>query len=300
MSAISRGNFIMNKPVVNDPDEENFYYENRTIDNKYIYIYYSNDLSQERLNYDIHSIKGSIKSNNKNQDSYTNGSYSNIFLKKKEKLIAKNGGMNENSLSYIRTNESGDDKINEDRRQNKREYKFTSKKPPTSNNSKERNVNNTKFFYKAKSNNSSSDYISNISQEKYLSPKTNYNFQNEYVIKDYSKPSDSINSEKSIKSSFNETGQTSVHLYLQRRHTESQQKLLRLKNEQIQREKSEVKDRPTISKNSKKIVERLVNNKMDVFDRLTSKKNEVKKQEEISKIIEITNKHTNKPNVNLI
>ncbi len=50
-------------------------------------------------------------------------------------------------------------------------------------------------------------YISNISQDKCLSPKTNYNFQNEYVIKDYSKPSDSIHSEKSIKSSFAETGQ---------------------------------------------------------------------------------------------
>jgi hypothetical protein len=55
-----------------------------------------------------------------------------------------------------------------------------------------------------------------------------------------------------------------------------------LKNEQIQREKSEVKDRP-ISKNSKRIVERLVNNKMDIVERLTSKKNEVKKKKKFQK-----------------
>jgi hypothetical protein len=142
----------------------------------------------------------------------------------------------------------------------------------------------------------STNIPNNLIQERILSPKTNYNFINEFMNKSINQIDSVATSEKSRKSSFAESGQSSVHLYLQRRHTEAQQKLLRLKSDKIKRESDEIKDRPTISKNSQKIANKLSSNQ-NVVQRLTNKRNDTKKQEEISKIFDLNDKSQSKPTV---
>ncbi len=102
----------------------------------------------------------------------------------------------------------------------------------------------------------------------------------------------------SIHSSDSHVMYTSVDMYLQRRHTETQQKLKKLKEEKINKEFEELRDRPQISKKSKMIVDRLITNKQNVFDRLTSKCDQRKKTENLYKIQEINNKNTSKPAIN--
>ncbi len=218
-----------------------------------------------------------------------NGSYSNIFIKKKSSKITRNGAGNDNSISYIKTNESNNEIniIDEDVRLN---TKSSDKYRPPIDNKIIRNK--SVGSMKTKSTNIPNNIINN----RILSPKTNYNFQNEFMNKSINQIESVAHSEKSRKSSFAESGQSSVHLYLQRRHTEAQQKLLKLKSEKIKRESEEIKDRPTISKKSQKIAEKLSSNQ-NVVDRLTNKRNETKKQEEISKIFEINNKSQTKPTV---
>ena len=73
---------------------------------------------------------------------------------------------------------------------------------------------------------------------------------------------------------------------------------MKIKNEKILDEIKEVKDRPRISSNSKKIVENLGNKNANVFDRLTSKANNRKKEMEMIKLEEMNNKNTDKPMIN--
>lgn len=91
--------------------------------------------------------------------------------------------------------------------------------------------------------------------------------------------------------------ETSVSNYLQRRHNESQQKIMKIKNEKIINEIKELRDRPNISAKSRKIVENSHHINANVFDRLTNKSQSRKKQLEIKKLEEMNNKNTEKPKV---
>lgn len=93
--------------------------------------------------------------------------------------------------------------------------------------------------------------------------------------------------------------ETSVSDYLQRRHNQSQQKIMKIKNEKMMEEIKELRDKPRISANSRKILE---NNRgsdpsENVFDRLTNKSYDRKKALELKKLEEINNKNTEKPKV---
>jgi len=93
----------------------------------------------------------------------------------------------------------------------------------------------------------------------------------------------------------NSNNQTSVNDYLLRRHLESKEKIEQIKNNKFRDEVKELKDRPSISANSKKIVENFGNKNMNVFDRLTNNNN--KKEMEIKKLEEFYNQNSNKPKV---
>lgn len=90
--------------------------------------------------------------------------------------------------------------------------------------------------------------------------------------------------------------ETSVNHYLQRRHTEAQEKLMKLKLEKQKKEILELRDRPKISENSKRIVERITNG-VNVYDRLTNKNNQRRKDEEIRRLETLT-KPVSKPCIN--
>jgi hypothetical protein len=140
--------------------------------------------------------------------------------------------------------------------------------------------------------------LTRIQQDKCLSPKSNFKFDNELLSRCAS--SDKLSWDgKSIKSGSveDDTGYSSVHYYLQRRHTEAQSKLLRLKEEQLRKENEHMRDRPKISKNSKRIVDNLRENRMNVFDRLTSPHHQSKKMEEITNLKELNDKTVGKPKV---
>jgi hypothetical protein len=231
--------------------------------------------------------KQSLRSN---EGLKSNGSYSNLFMKKKVNQSTRNGA-GENSLSYIKTNESNNEMniIDEDVRMNTK-LSENKHRPPSGKKISQRG----KSAEIKKATSKSTNMTKNIAQDRILSPKTNYNFKNDFINKSINQIESSAPSEKSRKSSFAESGQSSVHLYLQRRHTEAQQKLLKLKTEKIKQETEEVRDRPAISKNSQKIAKKLSSNQ-NVVERLTNKRNDTKKQEEISKIFEINNKCQNKP-----
>jgi hypothetical protein len=93
----------------------------------------------------------------------------------------------------------------------------------------------------------------------------------------------------------NSNNQTSVNEYLLRRHLESKEKLEQIKNNKFRDEVKELKDRPSISANSKKIAENFGNKNMNVFDRLTYNNN--KKEMEIKKLEDFHNHNLNKPKV---
>lgn len=148
-----------------------------------------------------------------------------------------------------------------------------------------------------------------LSLNRNLSPKSDFKFNNQLLIKSKStakiktiKSKDKSTNDKNNDSLYTLDSQacfSSVNGYFQRRHAEAQDKLQKLKTEQMKKENEEIRDRPAISKNSKKIVEKLINNNTkNVFDRLTSKANERKKTEEIKKIEETTTKVKDKPSIN--
>jgi hypothetical protein len=202
-------------------------------------------------------------------------------------------------------------------------------------------INNKKS---ARDSNAISFDLNNLSQDKILSPKTNYKFTNNiiercksqeklrtvskekffehqnqnlnYLPRDSSRNSQRGNSlrnsqrgnsqransqERRKNDSFNTQESqnfTSVDYYLQRRHTEAQEKLQRLKTEKMKKEEAELRDRPKISKNSQKIVQNLVQSNGNVIDRLTSGSYNRKKAEKINQIEEINRKTLDKPKIN--
>ncbi len=174
----------------------------------------------------------------------------------------------------------------------------------------------------------------NLSYDRILTPKSNYNFNNKFnprpnnartinsrdssvernnksrksnykTLKNavsLSKEKKNSQSIRSKQSSFDNSvskinNQSSVNNYLTRRHQETQQKLMKIKNENVLQELKEVKDRPIISHNSRKILESKGHAKTNVFDRLTSKSHNRKKEMEIKKLEEMNNKNTLKPKV---
>lgn len=156
--------------------------------------------------------------------------------------------------------------------------------------------------------NNSSNYLDISNIDKNLSPKSNFNFSNKLVSQTNSSKKSKPPQSKNIRiinhdneyindSTMNYSGITSVDNYFQRRHLQTQEKLIKLKNEQIKKEKEHLRDRPRISENSRKIIDRITNN-ADVFERLTNKNQERKKLEEIQKIEEINNKNKEKPEIN--
>ncbi len=180
------------------------------------------------------------------------------------------------------------------------------------------------------------DSINNLSYDRILTPKSNYNFSNKFnTNKQNSRTIDSRNNTEGMncslkKSNFNtlknavslnkenrnnkkrissrqssfdkslnkNNNQTSVNNYLVRRHQEAQNKLMKIKNDNIIQEFKEIKDRPLISENSKKILENNCHSKINVFDRLTSKSHNRKKETELKKLDEMNNRNTLKPKVN--
>jgi len=132
------------------------------------------------------------------------------------------------------------------------------------------------------------------------SQKSNYKtLKNAVSLKKEKRNSATIKSKKSSfdNSLHNINNQTSVNFYLVRRHQETQQRLMKIKNDNITQELKEIKDRPKISDNSKKIIEKSVHSKVNVFDRLTSKSHNRKKELEIKKLEKMNNKNTLKPKV---
>ncbi len=197
------------------------------------------------------------------------------------------------------------------------------------------NRNNTSSNKNKSGQNSNSNSIDliNLSQDKTLSPKSNFKFSNnllnrcksterlQTVNKEEARKIKNINNIKSLNninslnrdssrnnsmekkknesfSTLDSQNFTSVDLYLQRRHTEAQEKLQRLKLEKMNKEEAELRDRPKISKNSQKIVENLVKSNGNVFERLTSGSHSRKKTESMNKIEEINCKNFDKPKIN--
>lgn len=73
--------------------------------------------------------------------------------------------------------------------------------------------------------------------------------------------------------------------YWQRRESATKERLNKIKNEKFQKEQNELQDRPKISKNSQRIVDRLRSKSTEkVFDRLSNGADIRKKQDEVRKI----------------
>ena len=269
------------------------------------------DLSQERLDFERpqKSVKQAPQQSHQQVKSLTqNKSYSDIFLKKKDinrstsrdkraKIQNINNKYSKQETFYENSNYCQTQQV-QDASTSPNLFNLPTPK------------NNTR---KINSSNSNSIDLSHLSQEKILSPKTNYKFENNILsrCKSASKLNSSIKTSKNCAASkktnestctIESSCATSVNPYFQRRHTEAQEKLMRLKNEQIKKETQHIRDRPQISKNSKKIVENLIRNDGRknsglVFDRLTSKIHERKRTEEIHNIDEL-HKFSNKPIIN--
>jgi len=195
---------------------------------------------------------------------------------------------NENNNNYVNTplfnNNNISPKIN---------YKFDNKyvinqmkykKTNTNTNSNSNNLRNT-----------SRDY-SNLQLQ--INPISNYHSINSNKNNSNNKKIVSKNSsfEKSINPLIN---QSSINEYMQKRHFDSQQKMEHIKNDLLRKELKELKDRPSISYNSKKIAEKIGNSQINVFDRLTNKSHLIKRENEIKKLEEMSNQNFEKPKVNI-
>lgn len=162
-----------------------------------------------------------------------------------------------------------------------------------------------------KSNFNSQNNSLNLSIDKCLSPKSNYNFHNKLLER--SKSTEKLQKVKTNNKSLNNKNNkydedmesiresrgydSTVHNYLTRRHTETQEKLMKLKNERAKKELNEVRDRPKISKNSRKIIERLREGNQNVVERLTDKNYNRRKEEELNKLYELNNPVVSSPKV---
>jgi len=95
--------------------------------------------------------------------------------------------------------------------------------------------------------------------------------------------------------------QNRVGMYLDRRHREEKERINQIRTEKINQEKKTIKDKPTISKNSKKLIEQKSNDK-SVFKRLTDNNQFLKKEEDLKLLDKIYNQSpcTFEPEINQI
>jgi hypothetical protein len=206
----------------------------------------------------------------------TSDSYSNIFRKKKEQLNRSlnkhNGGRDREYDHALEHNMNGN------------YYNQVHQTIPISKSTK-----SLKPIKTLPTPNITNVIDYNIDEDRRLSPKAHYKFKKDVIKRCQSKDNLSAYSVNS--------GYSSVNNYLERRHTESQNRLQRIKDDKIDRELGELKDRPTISRNSKNMMTGHIDNPMHVVDRLTSKYYDRKKKEEVSKIHDLSNMNSNKPQV---
>lgn len=156
---------------------------------------------------------------------------------------------------------------------------------------------------KAKSERESKINFSN----KIMSPKSSYHFSyipivnNQEDINEYNFKKQKIEKQNnntnftslSIKPQL--TNYSSIDPYWKRRGIETQNKINEIKNQLLEKEMNECKDRPSISKKSIEIAKK--KNKDNVFERLNSEKLKQKHNEEIKKIAERNNKNKS-PEIN--
>ena len=146
----------------------------------------------------------------------------------------------------------------------------------------------------------------NLMNERIITPKTKYNFSyipivihqenpNENTINEEEKEKDKNIIYNSLKYKPQYTNYSSIDPYWKRRGIETQNKIEYMKNQLIEKEKNECRDRPLINKRSIEIAKK--NNKDDVFERLNSENFRKKHDEEIQKIAVKNNKNKN-PEIN--
>ena len=146
----------------------------------------------------------------------------------------------------------------------------------------------------------------NLMNERIITPKTKYNFTyipivihqenpNENTINEEEKEKDKNIIYNSLKYKPQYINYSSIDPYWKRRGIETQNKIEYMKNQLIEKEKNECRDRPLINKRSIEIAKK--NNKDDVFERLNSEKFRKKHDEEIQKIAVKNNKNKN-PEIN--
>ena len=100
-----------------------------------------------------------------------------------------------------------------------------------------------------------SNYNRNNQNERYraLSPKSNYNF-----VENKEADSKQTNKDLNMSSTTIKSKSSSVSMYLNRRHRESQEKINKIKHEKYAQEKQQMTFKPQISNNSRLIVENLL------------------------------------------
>lgn len=140
--------------------------------------------------------------------------------------------------------------------------------------------------------------------DKYLSPKTSFNFTYIPLTPSKTQKNGNISNKQNqtTTSYYNPNNTSCVYSsadnYWQRREYETQEKLNKIKNEQFQKEQSEIREKPMISKNSQKIANKIrSNSSQKVFDRLSSGADTRKKAEEL-KSIEIKTNRNKPPSIN--
>lgn len=236
-----------------------------------------------------------VESNNQFNNA-NNNSYSNLFLRKKENQSNKKPScvkrkIPDNKATSVTPLSPKKGKMLEKRIEEGKNSNENSQREHLvgnfNNNSMAKNISNPDSFE-----------MSNISHDKVLSPKSDYKFNNPL----YKQPSTQkvVKNKRSISSSSknSQCGQTSVEMYMQRRHSQTLQKLQTIKNDLLDKETQHLQDKPKISKQSKKIVERLVQNNQNVVERLTSSKHSRKREECQMKVRANMDKNKNRPSIN--
>lgn len=256
-------------------------------------------INAQNKNYSNNHINNNYNSNNNNNTSYervltpkSNFNFDSNFNNNNNKIFNTNKQkFNRKSQSRTSLNSSMD-------KNNKKNYNDFSK-----NNEKEKDS----IYLNS---NSNSNLNLNLNSNSNLNSNYKGKPQNYKTLKNIVKLSKEKSKEKnghlrSKNSSFekslqnsnsnNNFNQTSVNEYLIRRHLESREKLEQIKNNKFRDEVKELRDRPAISANSKKIAQNIGNKNVNVFDRLTNSNN--KKEMEIKKLEEYYNHNSNKPKV---
>ena len=257
----------------------------------------------------------------KNENNYN--SLNNIYLDKKEEcyqpLIKKNkirkNNNHNNNINFKKSNSFKGELIYQPEKNIKNSPSFTPiksgfKKKKNSNNKLNKNIKyfnfNTNVNEKNKINNftqrknneiiNSKRRINKKENEKNNRNKVNKTptkknltlFNNLNYNRTYSLDKNEINNEKYMMNNFTQNNYeiNSTELYWKKKDKEKEKKLEQIRTERILKEDKEMQDRPKINENSRKIINKKGQKKIDVFDRL-SDINQIKNHmKEIEKIKE--------------